>query len=57
MVVSFDVGLTALDVVDCSIVSVGELADEKLLIKSLISKSFVSTGTSSRLWRNTVGSN
>ena len=57
MVVSFDVGLTALDVVDCSIVGVGELADEKLLIKSLISKSFVSTGTSSRLWRNTVGSN
>ena len=58
VVVSCDVGfLTESDSDDCSSVCIGLSADAKLLMNSWMSKSPVSTGASSRLWRNTVGSN
>ena len=58
VVASCDVGfLTESDSDDCSSVCNGLSADAKLLMNSWMSKSPVSTGASSRLWRNTVGSN
>ena len=57
VVVSCNVGLTDSDSDDCSTGVIELSAEAKLLMKSWMSKSPVSTGASSRLWRNTVGSN
>ena len=58
VVVSCVVGFfTESDSDDCSTVCIGLSADAKLLMNSWMSKSPVSNGASSRLWRNTVGSN
>ena len=58
VVVSCDAGFLAeFDSDGCSTVCIGLSAEAKLLMNSWMSKSPVSTGASSRLCRNTVGSN
>ena len=57
VVVSCNVGLTDSDSDGCLTGCIELSADAKLLMKSLMSNYPVSTGASSRLWRNTVGSN